>query len=96
MFVKMINFGLYFVIPGLQGGGRRKQSLILGVNKNAKRKGRRGWFTKNKKSKALYNHYANGSGWWDDEMEGVDTEEVGMGDVWEGVGTTTFGVIDWH
>ncbi|KAK9033299.1 hypothetical protein V6N11_018332 [Hibiscus sabdariffa] len=40
---------------------------------------------------------ANGSGWWDCEMEGVDSEEVGYGEVWEGVGSTTFGgIVDWH
>lgn len=39
---------------------------------------------------------ANGSGWWDYAMEGVDSEEVGYGDVWEGVGSTTFGGIEWH
>ncbi|KAK4388030.1 hypothetical protein Sango_2409600 [Sesamum angolense] len=33
----------------------------------------------------------NGAGWWDDQMEGVDNEEVGCNDVWEGVGCTTLG-----
>lgn len=40
---------------------------------------------------------ANGGGWWDSEMEGVDSEEVGFSEVWEGVGSTTFGgIVDWH
>ncbi|PON72908.1 hypothetical protein TorRG33x02_250930 [Trema orientale] len=40
---------------------------------------------------------ANGGGWWDSNMEGVDNEEVGFSEVWEGVGSTTFGeTIDWH
>lgn len=39
---------------------------------------------------------ANGGGWWDCSMEGVDDEEVGFGQVWEGVGSTTFGGIEWH
>ncbi|CAK7336247.1 unnamed protein product [Dovyalis caffra] len=30
---------------------------------------------------------ANGSGWWDCDMEGVDSEEVGFGEIWEGSGT---------
>ncbi|CAA7027931.1 unnamed protein product [Microthlaspi erraticum] len=50
-----------------------------------------------KKQKPTYNHYGNGSGWWDRDMEGVDTEEVGHSEVWEGVGSTTFGdIVDWH
>ncbi|GFP98319.1 hypothetical protein PHJA_001975800 [Phtheirospermum japonicum] len=44
----------------------------------------------------LFNHYKNGSGWWNDSMEGVDNEEVGCNDVWEGVGCTTLGGIEWH
>ena len=40
---------------------------------------------------------ANGSGFWDCDMEGVDSEEVGHSEVWEGVGSTTFGdIVDWH
>ncbi|KAG7028769.1 hypothetical protein SDJN02_09950, partial [Cucurbita argyrosperma subsp. argyrosperma] len=40
--------------------------------------------------------YASGGGWWDCDMEGVDSEEVGLGEVWEGVGSTTLGGIEWH
>jgi hypothetical protein len=29
-------------------------------------------------------------------MEGVDNEEVGYSEVWEGVGSTTLGGIEWH
>lgn len=40
---------------------------------------------------------ANGCGWWDCDMEGIDNEEVGFSEVWEGVGSTTFGEVgDWH
>ncbi|KAK1578382.1 hypothetical protein Q3G72_029846 [Acer saccharum] len=39
---------------------------------------------------------ANGSGWWDSGMEGIDDEEVGFGEAWEGVSSTTFGGIEWH
>ncbi|CAN0875527.1 hypothetical protein LINGRAHAP2_LOCUS10883 [Linum grandiflorum] len=49
-----------------------------------------------KKRRKLYNHYANGHGWWDCDMEGFDTEEVGFGEVWEGVGSSTLGGIEWH
>jgi hypothetical protein len=40
---------------------------------------------------------ANGHGWWDDDMEGVDNEALGVSEVWEGVGSTTLGgIVDWH
>lgn len=29
-------------------------------------------------------------------MEGVDNEEVGSAEVWEGMGSTTLGGLDWH
>lgn len=38
----------------------------------------------------------NGGGWWNDNMEGVDNEEVGCTESWEGVGCTTLGGIEWH
>ncbi|CAN4095711.1 unnamed protein product [Withania somnifera] len=43
------------------------------------------------KPSTLFNHYANGGGWWDCNMEGVDNEEVGCSEVWEGMGSTTLG-----
>ncbi|CAL5416656.1 unnamed protein product [Camellia sinensis] len=39
---------------------------------------------------------ANGSGWWDYNMEGVDNEEVGCNEAWEGIGSATLGGLDWH
>ncbi|PPD95310.1 hypothetical protein GOBAR_DD07646 [Gossypium barbadense] len=80
----------------------RKPFLVLGEEgdddpQNIKKRGRKECSTSNKKPKPHYNHYANGSGWWDCDMEGVDSEEVGYGEVWEGVGSTTFGgIVDWH
>lgn len=38
----------------------------------------------------------NGGGWWNENMAGVDNEEVGCTDAWEGVGCTTLGGIEWH
>lgn len=38
----------------------------------------------------------NGGGWWDDNMEGIDSENVGCSSVWEGIGCTTLGGIEWH
>ncbi|XXG59419.1 hypothetical protein AAC387_Pa04g1510 [Persea americana] len=34
---------------------------------------------------------ANGSGWWDCDMEGVDSEEVGCVNTWEMASTTLGG-----
>ncbi|XWS13458.1 hypothetical protein CRYUN_Cryun36dG0038800 [Craigia yunnanensis] len=76
----------------------RKPFLVLGDDPpNPKKRGRRECSISNKKPKPHYNHYANGCGWWDCDMEGVDSEEVGLGEVWEGVGSITFGgMVDWH
>ncbi|KAK0607604.1 hypothetical protein LWI29_017276 [Acer saccharum] len=74
--------------------------IILGDDSKYKRKGRKKGrkesLISNKKPRPHYNHYANGSGWWDSGMEGIDDEEVGFGEAWEGVGCTTFGGIEWH
>lgn len=39
---------------------------------------------------------ANGCGWWEGDKEGVDSEEVGCNEVWEGMGSTTLGGLEWH
>ncbi|KAK7391587.1 hypothetical protein VNO78_20004 [Psophocarpus tetragonolobus] len=72
--------------------------VVLGGESTLKpKKGQIGNGTTNKKPRPLYNHYANGRGWWDYDMEGVDNEELGSNEVWEGVGSTTLGgIIDWH
>ncbi|XVE81393.1 hypothetical protein DITRI_Ditri15bG0059600 [Diplodiscus trichospermus] len=76
----------------------RKPFLVLGEDpRNPKKRGTGESSISNKKPKPHYNHYANGCGWWDCDMEGVDSEEVGYGEVWEAVGSTTFGgIVDWH
>ncbi|KAJ4722955.1 Non-specific serine/threonine protein kinase [Melia azedarach] len=76
----------------------RKPFVVLGGNASCMRKSRGAGSIsmRNKKPRPPYNHYANGCGWWDSGMEGVDSEEVGYGEVWEGVGSTTFGGIEWH
>ncbi|XP_075516007.1 uncharacterized protein LOC142550844 isoform X4 [Primulina tabacum] len=53
-------------------------------------------FSSKEESKPLFNHYENGGGWWDDNMEGIDSENVGCSSAWEGVGCTTLGGIEWH
>ncbi|XP_030975925.1 uncharacterized protein LOC115995483 [Quercus lobata] len=74
----------------------RKHLLVLGGDPKPKEKGKDEKYNSKKKRRPLYNHYANGCGWWDCNMEGVDNEEVGFSEVWEGVGSTTLGGIEWH
>ncbi|RZC80771.1 hypothetical protein C5167_043343 [Papaver somniferum] len=73
-----------------------KHLVVLGDDPKPKQKQREEIFTRNKKQRPLYNHYANGSGWWDCDMEGVDNEEVGCNETGEGMGSTTLGGLDWH
>lgn len=41
--------------------------------------------------RTIFNHYADGGGWWDTDMVGVDSDEVGSTEIWEGMGSTTIG-----
>ncbi|CAN1144523.1 hypothetical protein LINPERHAP2_LOCUS14155 [Linum perenne] len=77
-------------------GAVPKQPLAVGKAQRSKRKPDQETLSSKKKRRKLYNHYANGNGWWDCDMEGVDSDEVGIGEVWEGVGSTTLGGIEWH
>ncbi|GAA0174805.1 hypothetical protein LIER_28120 [Lithospermum erythrorhizon] len=69
---------------------------VLGDDAGADRRAKARQHGIGKKSRPLYNHYSNGGGWWDCDMEGVDNEEVGCNDVWEGMGTTNLGGLDWN
>lgn len=84
----------------LEGGdlanSTSKHVVVLGDDPKAKKKTVKEIFTINKRPRTFYNHYANGRGWWDDSMEGVDSEEVGCNEAWEGVGSTNLGGLDWH
>ncbi|RVW27271.1 hypothetical protein CK203_103080 [Vitis vinifera] len=73
-----------------------KHLVVLGGDPKPKQTGRLENFIRNKKPRPLFNHYANGSGWWDCNMEGVDGDEVGCNQAWEGVGSTTLGGLEWH
>ncbi|KAG6423026.1 hypothetical protein SASPL_113409 [Salvia splendens] len=73
----------------------RKRVVVLGDDSKPRRSSPRKVFTSGE-SKPFFNHYDNGGGWWDENMAGVDNEEVGCNDVWEGVGCTTLGGIEWH
>ncbi|KAF5208313.1 Rna-binding protein [Thalictrum thalictroides] len=71
--------------------------LVIGDDPKPKFKRRAVNSTLNGNPKPLYNHYANGSGWWDCDMEGIDSEEVGCSNAWEGMGATTnLGGLEWH
>ncbi|KAJ8618191.1 hypothetical protein MRB53_014377 [Persea americana] len=63
--------------------------VVLGDDPKPKEE--RGKNLLNKRPKTLFNYYANGSGWWDCDMEGVDGEEVGCVNIWEIVSTTLGG-----
>ncbi|AES61882.1 hypothetical protein MtrunA17_Chr1g0196621 [Medicago truncatula] len=74
----------------------RKHVVVLGGESRLKPKKRTENDSNGIKQKP-YNHYANGRGWWDYDMEGVDNEELGASEAWEGVGSTTLGgIVDWH
>ncbi|XP_050372758.1 uncharacterized protein LOC126790531 isoform X2 [Argentina anserina] len=75
----------------------RKYYSVLGGDPKPKLKRRRAEsLISQVKPGHVYDHYENGSGWWDCNMEGIDNEEVGINEVWEGVGSTTLGGIEWH
>ncbi|KAK9671921.1 hypothetical protein RND81_12G063900 [Saponaria officinalis] len=83
----------------LQGDAKmdcRKHLLILGDDPKPKKRAYKQVSYGEEKPGPLYNHYENGTGWWNSEREGVDNDEVGHKEVWEGVGSTTLGGLNWH
>ncbi|KAM3198767.1 hypothetical protein P3L10_034494 [Capsicum annuum] len=86
---------------GLTEGSSRTQSArkvlaVLGEGSAAKPRRKVRMLDNIEKPNTLFNHYANGGCWWDCNMEGVDNEEVGCNEVWEGMGSTTLGGLEWH
>ncbi|XAR62784.1 hypothetical protein NMG60_11017659 [Bertholletia excelsa] len=86
---------------GEDGKPVRKRLVVLGEDLKTtrpipKKRGMEQSVTASKKPLNHFNHYGNGSGWWDCNMEGVDNEEVGCSEIWEGVGSTTLGGLEWH
>ncbi|KAK3001778.1 hypothetical protein RJ639_022498 [Escallonia herrerae] len=65
-------------LQGVEKQSAQKRLLVLGGDRNSKHEGKIRSFMSNEKPKPLFNHYANGSGWWDCNMEGVDNDEVGF------------------
>ncbi|GAB4851905.1 hypothetical protein Ancab_031304 [Ancistrocladus abbreviatus] len=74
----------------------RKHLVILGDDPTPKHTNHEENSASKKKPKPLYNYYENGIGWWDSEREGIDSDEVGCNEVWEGMGSTTLGGLEWH
>ncbi|KAL2518645.1 hypothetical protein Adt_14892 [Abeliophyllum distichum] len=74
----------------------RKRLVVLGDDSKPSRKGKWKKIFSKEEPTPLFNHYANGGGWWDSNMEGVDNEEVGCNEVWEGMGSITLGGLEWH
>ncbi|KAF8392010.1 hypothetical protein HHK36_022350 [Tetracentron sinense] len=83
-------------IGGNEGNTASRHLVVLGDDPKPKQNGREDNFIRNKKPRSLFNHYTNGIGWWDCNMEGVDSEEVGCNEVWEGLGSTTLGGLEWN
>ncbi|KAI3823004.1 hypothetical protein L1987_10607 [Smallanthus sonchifolius] len=73
-----------------------KGLVVLGGDPMPKQATYKNPFIRREKALPVYNHYASGSGWWDSDMEGIDNDEVGFNEVWEGVGSATIGGLDWH
>ncbi|XP_016472524.1 uncharacterized protein LOC107794539 [Nicotiana tabacum] len=85
------------LIEGSSGNqSARKVLAVLGEGSAEKRRRKVRMIDNIEKPSTLFNHYANGGGWWDCNMEGVDNEEVGCNEVWEGMGSTTLGGLEWH
>lgn len=72
-----------------------KYLLVLGDDTKLKRNAIRKKKVE-RKQEPIYNHYANGSGLWGCDREGIDTAEVGCNEIWEGMGSTTLGGLEWH
>ncbi|CAO2822133.1 unnamed protein product [Amaranthus hypochondriacus] len=70
--------------------------LVLGDDPKPKRRNRGEVSCSSKKPRPFYNYYESGTGWWEPEREGVDNDEVGSKDIWEGMGSTTLGGLDWN
>ncbi|KAI4303924.1 hypothetical protein MLD38_039502 [Melastoma candidum] len=73
-----------------------KHVIILGYGPETKQEESDIIHFRNQKRRHLYDHYANGGGFWDGDMEGIDSEEVGCKETWEGIGSTTLGELDWN
>ncbi|KAK6929586.1 hypothetical protein RJ641_003680 [Dillenia turbinata] len=71
-----------------QGGEEKltakRHLLVLGGDPTPKQSAKSKDSMGKENSTPQFNPYANGSGWWDCDREGIDNEEVGFNEVWEG------------
>ncbi|CAN6462044.1 unnamed protein product [Victoria cruziana] len=85
--------------PRMEGEGRTlpaaRSMFVLGDDPKPRQK-RISEFANKKRPGSLFNHYANGKGWWDSGREGVDSEEVGFKEAWEGMGSASLGGLQWQ
>ncbi|XP_068662651.1 uncharacterized protein [Aristolochia californica] len=84
-----------FAVPTCSGQPVHSRHLVV-LGDDPKPKQMRGSSFTSKRADHIFNHYANGGGWWDYNMEGVDQEEVGCNEAWESIGATTIGGLEWH
>ncbi|KAK4354888.1 hypothetical protein RND71_027082 [Anisodus tanguticus] len=85
------------LIEGSSGNqSARKVLAVLGEGSAEKPTRKMRMLNNIEKPSTLFNHYANGGGWWDCNMEGVDNEEVGCSEAWEVRGSTTQGKLEWN
>ncbi|CAA6662506.1 unnamed protein product [Spirodela intermedia] len=79
------------------GAAAPKLLLVLGDDPKSRRKqGEVNLSFKERRPRPQFDHYSSGCGWWDCDREGVNSEEVGCKEVWEGTGSTTLGGLEWH
>ncbi|KAK6914266.1 hypothetical protein RJ641_021587, partial [Dillenia turbinata] len=62
----------------------KRHLLVLGGDPKPKQSVKSKDSISKESSTPQFNHHANGSGWWDCDREGIDNEEVGFNEVWEG------------
>lgn len=70
--------------------------VVLGDDPKPKRKAYAQFSHSSKRQRPFYNHYKSGTGWWDSDREGIDEDEVGAKEIWEGMGSATLGGLEWH
>ncbi|XP_031484460.1 uncharacterized protein LOC116253666 [Nymphaea colorata] len=85
--------------PRTEGEGRKLPAagsiFVLGDDPKPRQR-RISEFVNKTRAGSHFNHYANGNGWWESGMEGVDNEEVGFKETWEGMGSTSLGGLQWQ
>ncbi|KNA04368.1 hypothetical protein SOVF_200400 isoform B [Spinacia oleracea] len=82
-------------LKGVSKQHSQNHLVVLGDDPKPKRRARGGVSCSYTKQRPVYNYYENGTGFWEPERVGVDNDEVGSTEMWEGMGsTTTLGGLD--